>query len=122
MDPPLFAHLTAPGADRIGTYNPRAMRRLLPLALFLFAASAHGALQSPSELLGFQVGADRKLADYRQIVPYFRALDAASPRVALETLGKTTLGEEMIMAVISSEENMRNLERIRETSRKLADP
>src|SRR5438067_13897760 len=98
------------------------MRRLLPLALFLFASSALAALQSPSEQLGFQVGADRKLADYRQIVSYFRALDAASPRVTIETLGKTTLGEEMVMAVISSEENMRNLDRIKEISRKLADP
>lgn len=68
------------------------------------------------------VGADRTLADYRQIVSYMKSLAAASPRIRIETLGKTTLGEEMIMAVISSDENMRNLAAIRETSHKLADP
>ena len=77
---------------------------------------------SPSQFLGIEVGADRVLADYRQIVSYFRALDAASPRVEVEVLGKTTLGEEMIMAVISSEDNIRNKKRIKEISRRLADP
>ncbi|HEV7922525.1 MAG TPA: M14 metallopeptidase family protein [Thermoanaerobaculia bacterium] len=99
------------------------MRRISLLAvLFASLAAAAAPLQSPSQFLGFEVGADRKLADYRQIVAYLEALDAASPRVQLETLGKTTLGADMVMAVISSEENMRNLERIRDTARKLADP
>jgi Zinc carboxypeptidase len=78
---------------------------------------------TPSEFLGFEVGADRKLADYRQIVSYFKALAAAAPdRLEVETLGKTTLGEEMIMAVISSPENLHNKERYKEIARKLADP
>lgn len=78
---------------------------------------------TPSEFLGFEVGADRKLADYRQIVGYFKALAAAAPdRVELENLGKTTLGEEMIMAVISSPENLRNKARYKEIAAKLADP
>jgi hypothetical protein len=77
---------------------------------------------SPSEFLGFTVGADRTLADYRQIKAYLQALDAASPRVVLQDLGKTTLGEDMVMAVISSEENVRNLPRIKEVARRLADP
>jgi len=76
-------------------------------------ASAAAAVPSPSEFLGFTVGADRTLADYRQIKAYLQALDAASPRVALQDLGKTTLGEDLVMAVISSEENLRNLPRIR---------
>jgi hypothetical protein len=80
------------------------------------------AIPSPSEFLGFPVGADRKIADYRQIVSYLRALDAASPRVEVQNLGQTTLGEEMIMAVISSERNVRNAKRIREIARRLADP
>src|SRR5256714_3873440 len=81
-----------------------------------------GQIQTPSQFLGFEVGADRNLADYRQIRSYFRALDAASDRVEIEALGKTTLGEEMIMAVISSEENLRNKEKYKEIAHKLADP
>jgi hypothetical protein len=78
---------------------------------------------TPSEFLGFQVGADRTLADYRQIVSYFKALAAAAPdRLELQTLGKTTLGEEMIMAAISSPQNLRNKSHYKEIAYKLADP
>jgi hypothetical protein len=81
-----------------------------------------GHVPTPSEFLGFEVGADRKLADYRQIASYFKALANASNRVEIQQLGKTTLGEDMFMAVISSEDNLRNKEKYKEIARKLADP
>ncbi|HEY0141619.1 MAG TPA: M14 metallopeptidase family protein [Thermoanaerobaculia bacterium] len=90
---------------------------LLALALPTFAQAP-----TPSQFLKMNVGADRTLADYKQITSYFRALDAASPRLEVKVLGKTVLGEEMIMAVISSEENIRNQERIKAVAKRLADP
>jgi hypothetical protein len=96
------------------------MRRLL--LLVLLAVPAIAQIPSPSEHLKMPIGADRTLADYRQIHDYFRMLSAASPRVELSVLGKTTLGDEMIMAVISSEKNIRNQARIKEIARRLADP
>ncbi|MEO6119632.1 MAG: M14 family metallopeptidase [Terriglobales bacterium] len=81
-----------------------------------------GQAPAPSKFLGFEVGADRQLADYKQITAYFRALDAASPRVELQVLGKTTLDQDMIMAVISSEENLKNKQRYKDIARQLADP
>jgi len=96
------------------------MRRLI--IPFIFAALPLFAVQTPTQFLGMEVGADRVLADYKQIVSYFRALDAASPRVQIEDLGRTTLGNDFIMAVISSEANMKNLPRIREIAKRLADP
>lgn len=98
------------------------MKRLLLLAALVAAVSAHAAAPSPSEFLKLNIGGDKVLADYRQIRSYFRALDTASPRVELQVLGKTTLGEEMFMAVISSEQNLKQKERIKEIARKLADP
>jgi hypothetical protein len=93
------------------------------LALLLLAALPSLAqVPTPSAFLKMDVGADRTLADYRQVRSYFRALDAASPRVEVQTLGKTVLGEDMIMAVISSEENLKNQERIRAIAKRLADP
>src|SRR5262249_1709168 len=83
---------------------------------------ASGHVPTPSEVLGFEVGSDRKLADYRQISAYFKALAAASGRVQFKVLGKTTMGEDMFMAVISSEENLRNQEKYKTIARKLADP
>jgi hypothetical protein len=95
---------------------------VLAFVLLLAVSAAAQTIPTPSQFLGFEVGADRKLADYRQIRDYFQALDNASPRLELQVLGKTTLGEEMFMALISSEENLRNKARIKEIARKLADP
>ena len=94
---------------------------LVAAALLALPALAQ-SIPSPSQFLKLEVGKDRVLADYSQIKSYFRALDAASPRVDLEVLGKTTLGDEMIMAVISSEENIRNKARIKQQAKRLADP
>jgi len=88
----------------------------------LLALSSAAQIPSPSQHLKMQIGADRTLAGYTQIRDYFRVLDAASPRVTVEVLGKTVLGEDMIMAVVSSEENLRNLPRLKEIAKRLADP
>jgi hypothetical protein len=76
----------------------------------------------PEEFLGHPVGADRKLADYRQIVAYLDLLDAASDRLDLLRLGRTTLGEDLVVAAISSARNLRDAGRHRETAARLADP
>ncbi len=74
-------------------------RALAVAALVALSATARAAtVPSPSEFLGMKVGADRTVADYRQILAYFKALDAASPRVEVEILGKTTLGEDLFLA------------------------
>ncbi|NUN50358.1 MAG: peptidase M14 family protein, partial [Candidatus Brocadiae bacterium] len=62
------------------------------------------------------------LADYRQIHAYFRELDRLSPRLELQVLGPSTLGEDMIQAVITSEANMARLPRLKEIAKRLADP
>ncbi|MGH9580904.1 MAG: M14 family metallopeptidase, partial [Terriglobales bacterium] len=97
---------------------------LITLAFIVSATAQTGtnAVPTPTRFLGFEVGADRKLADYRQIASYFRALDAASDRVEIQNLGNTTLGEEMLMAVISSPENLKNKQKYKDIARKLADP
>ena len=97
------------------------MKRALPL-LFFIAAAASAAVPTPSQFLNMQVGADRQLADYRQIVSYLRAVAAASPRVQIESMGKTTLGEDFVVAIISSEANMRNLAQIKANNKQLSDP
>lgn len=89
----------------------------------LAATVAHGQeIRSPSQYLGIEVGADRVVADYRQIRSYFAHLDEVSPRVRVDTLGETTLGEPMILAAITSEANMQQLDRLKEVARALADP
>ena len=96
------------------------MNRLLLILALALPLSAQ--IQSPSQFLKLPIGADKTLADYRQIRSYFDALAAASPRVDIEVLGRTVLGEEMFMAVISSEENIRNKARLQQIAKQLADP
>jgi hypothetical protein len=79
-------------------------------------------IPTPRAVLGFAPGDSRTIADYRQITNYFRRLDAASDRIQLETLGKTTLGRELFVAYISASENIRNLQKYKDIQRRLADP
>ncbi len=76
-------------------------------------------IPEPADVFGFQPGADYKLASHEQIVDYFRKLDAASDRIVVEDIGKSTQGRPMIMAVISSEANIKNRARYQEIARKL---
>ena len=77
---------------------------------------------SPDSFLGFKPGTDRKLADYAQIQAYFQKLDQESPLLKVMEIGKTTLGKPMIMAVITSEENMDKLDTYRGMTKRLRDP
>ena len=93
---------------------------LFSLVLLLYPLSLIGQTP-PEEFLGHKVGADRKLADYNQICEYFKKLDEESEKIKVLTIGKSTLEKPLIMAVITSEENMPNLDDYREITKKLRD-
>ena len=77
---------------------------------------------SPKEHLGYLVGTDKKLADWPQIVEYFKKVADASPRVMVEDLGETTEGNRFILATISSEENLTNLKEYKQIQLSLCNP
>src|SRR5262249_58399297 len=77
---------------------------------------------TPSKLPKFKAGPARNPPAYRQISSYLKAVAASSDRLQIQVLGKTTLGEEMIMAVISTPENLRNKDKYKSIARQLADP
>jgi hypothetical protein len=79
------------------------------------------AVPTPERIIGFAPGTERKLADFAQVTAYFKALAAASPRVRLYTIGKSTEGRDMILAAISSEANLQRLARFKDIARQLAD-
>jgi hypothetical protein len=101
-------------------------RRLsvLVCGFILFSAFSVSAqnIPTPKSVLGFQPTDDRTIADWRQINDYFSKLDAASNRVTVREIGKTTLGKPFIVAFISAASNIKNLEKYRQISQKLADP
>src|SRR5438105_14549798 len=100
----------------------RLLRLLLLLTPGTHADSTTDRVPSPASFLGFEVGADRKLADWREITAYFNQLALVSDRVRVDTLGTSTLGRPFILLTISSPENLRRLDEYRAMQRKLADP
>ncbi len=92
---------------------------LLFLANSLLSAEE---VRSPAEFLGRNTGADFHLADWKQVAGYYEELARTSPRVILKQAGQTTEGRTLLYAVISSEENLQNLEAIRQQASWIADP
>jgi len=109
-----------------GRLSIAGVLRVLCPALLLSApiarAIAQGPIPTPSEVLGITVGADRVLADYPQVLRYFATLAQRSPSVKLDTIGTTTMGKPMIVAAISTPENIRRLDAILAVQRRLSDP
>ncbi|MEE9126582.1 MAG: M14 family metallopeptidase, partial [Planctomycetota bacterium] len=75
---------------------------------------------SPKEFLGKQVGADHFLANYTQLRSYWQKLAEESDRMVVEEIGRTSYGQKMVMAIISSKENLDLREKYRKISGRLA--
>jgi len=83
--------------------------------------SAQPTVPTPASVIGWEPCADYKLATYEQIEDYFRKLAAAAPtRMKLVEMGRTTEGRVQVMAIVSSEQNIRQLDRYKQISRSLA--
>lgn len=92
-----------------------------PLFLALLAVSTlAAAVPTPTEHLGYRPGTDHKLADYNDIMTYYQKLEKASPRLKLVQYGKTSTGKPMYVSLISSEDNIRQLDRYKEWNRRMA--
>lgn len=85
-------------------------------------APAVGAIPPPDVFFGFRMGEDRRLADADGIERYFTETAAASDRVHLVDIGRTTGGRRTIAAIVSSPRNLANLAQIKDANRRLSDP
>src|SRR5438105_11407699 len=111
------------------------MRSLKSVALFLFvllalpvaspaqrrrAAPASRTITSPRAEFGHDIGDDYFLANYSQMIDYWRKLDRESDRMRLVRIGTTAEGRPMWMAIITSPENHKKLAHYQSVSRRLA--
>ncbi len=80
------------------------------------------SIPTPTQVLGFTPGDDRKLASWAKVVEYFQKLAAASDRVKFEEIGKSTMGAPFVYATISAPENLRRLNQFKQIQRQLNDP
>jgi hypothetical protein len=95
---------------------------ILALALTLVPGLAIGQTQTPDQFFGFALGTDGELARYPKVVEYLQHLAKTTDRVKFEFIGKTTMGNDYVLAIISSPQNLAKLDRLTEINRRLADP
>ena len=95
----------------------------LRFAIALFFSIAISSLAqntpSPKDFLGYEIG--EKFTRHHQIVDYFKTVAANNKTVMqLETYGKTNEGRELLLAFISSPENIEKLDQIKMNNRTYA--
>ena len=97
------------------------MRKIVSLLLAVcITAGAFAQLQSPEQFLGYKVGS--RYTPHWKVVSYFQHVAANAPKmVKLQQYGQTNEGRPLMVAFISNEENMGNLEAIRVNNLRLAN-
>jgi hypothetical protein len=78
------------------------------------------SIPTPSDHFGFTPGADGMLFNYEELFSYLQKLSGVSPMVKVVEIGKSPMGKKMLMALVSSEKNIRDLEKLRQINRELA--
>ena len=118
------ANLCAP--DRPEPGSVEAIRefttdpKYLPASVACVPESA--SVPSPSDKLGHIAGAPGELSDTATVIKYFRALDAASDRVEVRSIGTTEEGREIILAIIADAGTLKQIGRYMADTAALADP
>ncbi len=84
------------------------------------AGEAHPSTPpAPEQFFGFRIGSDTKLARWDRIVDYMKAAAAASDRVRVRELGKTTNGNPFVAVEIASGDTLTDLDRFKQMERRL---
>lgn len=87
------------------------MKRHSTLVFLVFPLLVFAQLKSPEEFLGYKIGTE--FSRHADVVSYFEHVAANSQMVTYQEYGKTNERRKLTYAVVSSEENMRNIEQIR---------
>ncbi len=89
------------------------------LVLWRTSVSAQ-SIPTPESVLGHKPGDDFYLATYDESLDYFKKLDVATDKLRLVNVGKTSEGRDWFLALISTAENLRDLERYKEIAKRVA--
>src|SRR5580700_10485608 len=91
------------------------------VVLFLLvSAIALAQPPTPESVLGHKPGDDFYLASYDESLGYFRKLAQSTGKLKLVRVGKTTQGRDWYIAIISSARNLADLDKYKDTARRLA--
>lgn len=102
----------------------RRLPVLFAAGLLAFVAAAPVAsgqkITTPKEFFGHNIGDDYWLPNYTQFTGYWQKIARESQRTKLDTIGLTAEGRPQLSMIVSSPDNMKNLAKYREMSKKLA--
>ena len=91
---------------------------LIFLGLLFISGQLTAQLKSPDEFLGYGLGT--RFTPHYRIVNYFNQTASVMPQVMkLEKYGETNEGRELLLAIVSSPENMTRLDEIRKNNLRL---
>src|SRR5438046_2270846 len=90
------------------------------LSACLLSAQTAPRITTPKEALGFNLGDDYQVANYTQLETYWKKLSGESNRMKLESIGKTEEGRDQWMAIVTSPDNLKKLNRYKQISQQLA--
>jgi Zinc carboxypeptidase len=79
-------------------------------------------IPTPKDVLGYHVGTPKRLTKTDAALAYYRALEKASPRIRVTTIGKTDEGRDVVVVYIANESTLRNLATHTANLGRLADP
>ena len=85
-------------------------------------SKAQNNVTSPEQFFGFQMGEDRKLARWDKIVEYFYTLEKESDRLKVINMGPSSEGHPFLILIVSSPDNLANLDRLQEINKAISDP
>src|SRR5476651_2183172 len=74
---------------------------------------ASATVPTPLKFLGYIAGAEGHLTYAEDVYRYMRALEAATPRVKVFSIGRSEEGREMILVAVSNEQTIASLDRDR---------
>ncbi|HEY1809621.1 MAG TPA: M14 family zinc carboxypeptidase, partial [Acidobacteriaceae bacterium] len=83
---------------------------------------AGGAVPSPRDVLGYDIGAPKKLTYYADVLRYYDTLAAHTGRVKVIRTGHTEEGRETVIVFVGSEDSIAHLDEERANMAKIADP
>ena len=94
------------------------MLRYITILTFFFSISMFSQIQTPSEFLGYEIGT--QFTRHADVVQYFEHVASNSKLVTYDSYGKTNERRPLTYAIVSSKNNLDNIETIRTNNLKNA--
>jgi len=104
------------------TFHVHLVPLIIGLVFLAQIAISQTKITSPDEFFGFQLGSDRNIARWDKIVEYYKLLEKQSGKLKVINMGPSTMGNPFLVAIISSPNNLANLDRLQKVNAKLSDP